>query len=85
MSGGHFGSHRRYYYLQKITSGNPIESIEKLSSLDSSSSNDLSLIAKVDEPKIPGKPHPTDHTIKVVQIQVFISEAIFSNFHSSNF
>ena len=69
MSGGHFSSRRRYYYLRKIYSGEPVEAIEKLSNLDSSSSNDLSLIPKVDEQKVSNKPHSTDHTIKVVQIQ----------------
>ena len=69
MSGGHFLAKNKFFYLEKIQSGKPVEISEKLSNLDSSTTNDLSLIAKVDEPIVPGKPHSSDHNIKVIQIQ----------------
>ena len=69
MSGGHFKSRWKKFFLRKIQGGGKVEFEEKVSTYNSTTSKDPFLIAKSDEPKIEGQFHSSDRNVKSIQIQ----------------
>ena len=67
MSGGHFKTRRKYFFLRKIQNQSKVNFEEKVLPFTSTESKDPTLIVKPDEPKIEGKPHPSDRIIKSIQ------------------
>ena len=70
MSGGHFRNKLKYQFFETIGSGTAVTVNEQLSHLDSTTSNNLLLISKIEKPKVPGTHDSTARIVKVVDVQV---------------
>ena len=69
MSGGHFKTRRKYFFLRKIQDGSKVSFEKKVTHLTSTTSKDPLLIAKSHGPKVDSLPHPSDRIVKTIQIQ----------------
>ena len=70
MSSGHFS--KKYKVFKKITTGTTVNFQERRSPFTTTTSKDPTLISKIEEPKIEGKPSPADRIVKAIQIQVSV-------------